>query len=81
MKLVKTLIMILLVFALGLVLWVRLGAAPKPAEADLRPTQSPAASAEVTEAPGSETPTGTEPAASEAPVDIDAEPEDRKSVV
>ena len=75
MKLVKTLIMILLVFALGLVLWVRLGAAPKPAEADLRPTQSPAASAEVTEAPGSETPTGTEPAASEAPVDIDAEPE------
>ena len=74
MKLVKTLIMILLVFALGLVLWVRLGAAPKPAEADLRPTQSPAASAEVTEAPGSETPTGTEPAASEAPVDIDAEP-------
>ena len=75
MKLVKTLIMILLVFALGLVLWVRLGAAPKPAEADLRPTQSPAAPAEVTEAPGSETPTGTEPAASEAPVDIDAEPE------
>ena len=75
MKLVKTLIMILLVFALGLVLWVRLGAAPKPAEADLRPTQSPAASAEVTEAPGSETPTGAEPAASEAPVDIDAEPE------
>lgn len=75
MKLVKTLIMILLVFALGLVLWVRLGAAPKPAEADLRPTQSPAASAEVTEAPGSEMPTGTEPAASEAPVDIDAEPE------
>ena len=75
MKLVKTLIMILLVFALGLVLWVRLGAAPKPAEADLRPTQSPAASAEVTEAPGSETPAGTEPAASEAPVDIDAEPE------
>jgi len=75
MKLVKTLIMILLVFALGLVLWVRLGAAPKPAEADLRPTQSPAASAEATEAPGSETPTGTEPAASEAPVDIDAEPE------
>ena len=75
MKLVKTLIMILLVFALGLVLWVRLGAAPKPAEADLRPTQSPAASAEVTEAPGSETPTGTVPAASEAPVDIDAEPE------
>lgn len=75
MKLVKTLIMILLVFALGLVLWVRLGAAPKPAEADLRPTQSPASSAEATEAPGSETPTGTEPAASEAPVDIDAEPE------
>lgn len=75
MKLVKTLIMILLVFALGLVLWVRLGAAPKPAEAELRPTQSPAASAEVTEASGSETPTGTEPAASEAPVDIDAEPE------
>lgn len=75
MKLVKTLIMILLVFALGLVLWVRLGTAPKPAEADLRPTQSPAASAEATEAPGSETPTGTEPAASEAPVDIDAEPE------
>ena len=76
MKLVKTLIMILLVFALGLVLWVRLGAAPKPAEAELRPTQSPAASAEATEAPGSETPTGTEPAASEAPeIDIDAEPE------
>ena len=75
MKLVKTLIMILLVFALGLVLWVRLGAAPKPAEADLRPTQSPAASAEATEVPGSETPTGTEPAASEAPVDIEAEPE------
>ena len=75
MKTVKTLIMILLVFALGLVLWVRLGAAPKPAEPDLRPTQSPAASAEVTEAPGSEMPTGTEPAASEAPVDIDAEPE------
>ena len=75
MKTVKALIIIVLVFALGLVLWVRLGAAPKPAEADLRPTQSPAASAEVTEAPGSEMPTGTEPAASEAPVDIDAEPE------
>ena len=76
MKLVKTLIMIVLVFALGLLLWVRLGAAPKPAEADLRPTQSPAASAGVTAEPVRETPTGTEPEASETPeIDVDAEPE------
>ncbi len=76
MKLVKTVIMILLVFALGLLLWVRLGSAPKPAEADLRPTQAPAAPAAATEEPGRETPAGTEPTESEEPgIDIDAEPE------
>ena len=76
MKLVKTVIMILLVFALGLLLWVRLGSVPKPAEADLRPTQPPVAPAAATEEPGRETPTGTEPEASETPeIDVDAEPE------
>ena len=69
MKLVKTVFMILLVFALGLLLWVRLGSVPQP-------TKAPSATASVTAEPGQEPTPGTEPAESEDPgIDIDAEPE------
>lgn len=76
MKLVKTLIIVLLVFALGLLLWVRLGSVPQPAPSAPQAAKAPSATASVTEEPGRETPTGTEPAASETPeIDVDAEPE------
>lgn len=76
MKLVKTFLMILLVFALGLLLWVRLGSVPQPAPSVPQPMKAPSATAPVTAEPGQEPTPGTEPAESEDPgIDIDAEPE------
>ena len=76
MKLVKTVFMILLVFALGLLLWVRLGSVPQPAPSVPQPTKAPSATASVTAEPGQEPTPGTEPAESEDPgIDIAAEPE------
>ncbi len=76
MKLVKTLIIVVLVFALALLLWVRLGSVPQPVPSAPQTTIAPSATASVTAEPGQEPAPGTEPAESEDPgIDVDAEPE------